>query len=229
MAVGAAQQVTTTSNKVRLGIRGLGGEIGDTTIRVLLAMNRTKFDACMMATGGVITTYIRSSIKGDIQSAIRADRSFKKLSGTGSLRDNTASSYAFGKGAVRDLKFGTGNNKNRLTVIGQDNRVLNIDYVIVPETNNNLDVLRQIDLLLETTGQGVKDEKNPEQVFSLYSQYENLVTVASSPVKKVMNPVPPHQFNGLKLAKPGQLNATGSCSTHAGVDLVRYIREPLMR
>ena len=207
---------------IRLGIRGFGGEIGATMTDALMSMRRSRFEGIKKATGGSIVAFIRSS-KGNIEDSIRADRSFKKLWGGGSLEDNTASSYAYGR-PIRDLQF-IKDVPGRLRVVGADGRTLDIDYRTVPEINDNVPALNEADFLIDATGVGVKDVA-PGYNFGNYGNlgvYPRMVTLASAPVKKVVSPTPPHQLNGMNNATPGKLNATGSCSTHAGVDYIRYV------
>lgn len=209
---------------IRFGIRGFGGEIGATMTDVLMRMKRPAFDRFRAATGESITAFVRGADP-------RKDRSFQKLAGGGSLLDNTASSYAYAR-PISDLTFVTG-MPGRLRITGEDGRVLDVDYVDLPQRNIDCPDLeaRQIDLLVDATGVGVKDEKIEGYNFGNYALLcgGHMVSVASAPVKKVTKEKVPHQLNGLDLAEPGILNATGSCSTHAGVDLIRYMREGVMR
>ncbi|OGC36896.1 hypothetical protein A2311_04260 [candidate division WOR-1 bacterium RIFOXYB2_FULL_48_7] len=191
-----------------------------------MAMSRPRFDGLMEVTGGRMTALIRQRAGVSLRETVAQDRSFLKLTNAGTLEANTASPYAY-SGHVADVAFDD-SMPGRVKVVGADGRVLNIDYVAIPETNRGLAELADLDFLVDATGVGVKDiKKTPDQDPNFYTEYPGLTVLFSCPVKTVKGI--PHLFNGVSYATPGQLNATGSCTTHAGVDLIRYIREPLMQ
>ncbi len=231
----------TQARTVRLGIRGFGGEIGDTITRSLMSMRRARFDAFAQVSGGSaerganITAFIRENRRSEeldgteaLRNTIRLDRSFAKLRGTGSLTANTVSSYGYTDHIAR-TSFSR-EVPGRVVVAGKDGRTLNIDYRPIPSTNVDLPELGEIDFLIDATGVGLKklrgekDTQNP----TLYTGYPDLTTFFSAPCKTVSGIS--HMLNGLgtRFHEVGQLNATGSCSTHAGVDLIVYLREGLI-
>ncbi|MFA6431782.1 MAG: hypothetical protein WCV91_05340 [Candidatus Margulisiibacteriota bacterium] len=218
--------VVTGARTIRFGIRGIGGEIGDTVIRAYMAMKRGRFEAAKATMGGSLTAFIREKKNCEsLNENIRADRSYAKLRGSGTLTDNTASSYDYA-GVVSEVQFDE-INRGRLLVVGADGRQLPIDYKVIPESNRGVPEFNEIDLLLEATGVGVKDlKKTPEQDPNFYDEYPGLTVLFSCPVKTVKGI--PHLLAGLSLATPGKMNATGSCTTHAGVDVIRTIREGII-
>jgi len=214
---------------IRYGVRGIGGEIGDLTTRVPMALRRERFEGFLRAIGGSMNAFIRLKPGQSIQDTIRGDRSFKKLQGPsagGSLRENTASSYHYAGDVVAVEIDPT--QPNRVKVYGRDGRVLPIDCHAIPETNRGVAELSSLDFLIDATGVGLKDiKKTPDQDPNLYaSEYPGLTVLFSAPCKTVKGIA--HFLNGLRLASAGQLNATGSCSTHAGVDVIRTVREGLI-
>jgi len=215
------------SNRIRFGIRGFGGEIGDTMVRVLMRMHRNRFEAFKGVTGESIQAFIRRKPEMSIKNNIMMDRSFAKLEGSGNISRNTQSPYSYNP-MIRSVEF-DGTYANRIHVTGRDGRVLTVDYKAVPMTHRDLPELRNVDLLVDATGVNLKKiDMGEDQDPNLYRNYSNLTVFFSAPVKTVAGI--PHMLNGLgaRFHKPAQLNATGSCSTHAGVDLIRYIREGLM-
>lgn len=210
---------------IRFGIRGFGGEIGDTCSRVFMGMNRSRFNAFANVTGGTVQAFIRQKPGVSIRETIAADRSYLKLTNQGGLKQNTASSYGYAP-TISSVGFDP-NIAGRVNVVGADGRVLNIDYKTVPETNVGLRELANLDFLIDATGVGLKKDAG-EQNPALYAAYPNLTVFISAPCKTVKGA--PHFLNGLgtRFYQPAQINATGSCSTHAGVDLIRYVREGLI-
>jgi len=210
-------------SSIKVGIRGIGGEIGFTAVETLMAMRRRTFEGFKTATGGVVTALIRKQSARDLENNIGVDRFFQKLTYPGSLRQNTKSSYWYAGVFKPEFKVEFDRAvKGRLHIFGRDGRELVVDMVPVPDTNLNLDPLAKLDLLLDVTGVGLKKIDNKDQDPNLYAEYPKLTTVFSAPVKTV--PKIPHHLNGMNSVEPAQLNATGSCSTHAGVDLIHFIR-----
>lgn len=209
---------------IRFAIRGFGGEVGDTVTRVLFGMNRNRFNQFANVVGGRIIALVRGPETMPINQVVRRDRSFLKLADSGSLEKNTASSYGYAD-VIGEARLDPG-TRGRLIITGTDGRALNVDYVNVPNQTAGIPELEKVDLLLDATGVGFKKQVDG-QMPAGYATYPGLVTMFSAPVKTVEGI--PHHLNGLKLVEPAQLNATGSCSTHAGVDVIRHIREPLMR
>jgi len=206
--------------RISFGVRGVGGEIGDTTLRVLLSMKLSTFEKFQESTGGVIHAFIRlKEGKSDIRDAIMADRVFKKLVQPGSLKDNTASSYGYIK-LVERVEFDRYQH-NRLHIIGVDGRKLIIDFHAIPSRNVGIEQFAELDLLIDATGAQLKKVDNPDQDPNHYAGYPNLNVMFSAPVKTVDGI--PHHLNGINDFEAAQLNATGSCTTHAGVDLIFYI------
>lgn len=219
--------LTQTTGRVRFGIRGIGGEIGTTLTHIFFAIPRGKFEAFKQVTGGSITALIRLKDGMTLNDTIRADRSYLKLNNLGTLEENTYSPYAYAK-QIRDVRFDDA-VEGRVHITGQDGRVLTVDYVAVPDRVANLDVLARLDLLVEATGEGFKKAKTPGEGYdlNLYKMYPALNVIFSAPVKAVPNV--PHHLNGVNDVKAGKENATGSCSTHAGGDLIHSIRSVITR
>jgi hypothetical protein len=212
---------------IRFAVRGIGGEVGFTTIvESVLAMRRKTFEAFKGATGGAITAFIRKVDGRDLETNIMGDRVIQKIIYPGSLEANTAPSYGFAQVFVKEGKvLHDPKNPGRKTLVGSDGRLLVIDFVPIPETNIGIPEFGNIDLLYDCTGVGLdpKKLKNPEQDPNLYTQYPNLTVFLSAPCKSVKGI--PHHLNGINNLAPAQINATGSCSTHAGVDEAYYIRK----
>ncbi|MEA3493027.1 MAG: hypothetical protein U9R38_01425 [Candidatus Margulisiibacteriota bacterium] len=215
--------ITAATRNIRFAVRGFGGEIGDTMTRVLMAMNRGKFRAFKQVTGESITALIRHKEGMSLNATVRADRSFAKLERRGALATNTASSYAYIptiEAVVFDKEVG-----GRVHIHGTDGRVLTVDYKPVPSSNVDRPELDNLDFLIDATGVGLKKDAGLQHP-GHYANYDNLTVLFSAPIKTVKGV--PHHLNGLNLVSAEQLNATGSCSTHAGVDVIRYIREGIM-
>ena len=211
--------ITAATRSVRVGVRGPGGEIGNEIPRILMGMSRPKFEVAKGVMGGELTGFIRAKNGSNLVDTIRGDRAWAKLAGEGDLTQNTLSPYHY----AGVISGATIEADGRVKVVGSDGRELMIKFVPIPDSNRPQDVpaLANIDLLLDTTGEGLKDIKNPDQDPNLYADFENLSVLFSAPVKTVRGI--PHLLAGVDMNTPSQLNATGSCTTHAGVILLKAI------
>jgi hypothetical protein len=213
---------------IKMAIRGAGGEIGMTTFEALYAMRRPRFDAFKAAVGGRVTALVRLKPGADLENNITTDRFFRKLIYPGSLADNTRSSYDYAHSYLfqREYKFPADpSSPGTRHLLGADGRSLAIDFKPIPDSNR-LDLFKNVDLLLDATGEGVKKIKNPDQDPNLYALFPNMMVALSAPVKTVKGII--HNLNGINSLDPAQMCATGSCSTHAGVDLIHYIRMSIL-